>query len=153
MNYDKNRLLIFNKLKELNLTYNSVKSHQLYEFLLEPINANYLQTFLIIASGYLHYQYAIPRLIDIVKEIEFINNGNYPYRYLFDISPLWIDYFKENAYPNGQRKLTNDSRRGVDKDVVDKIMVIQKGPPELDLDTAMIEALHISTRESANTST
>ena len=84
----------------------------------------------------------IPRLNDLLAEMEFKRNG-YTYRDIFTMDRGWIDYFKENAYPSGQRRQSWDKRRGVDKAHVDFIMSVKDGPPTLNLDDAIAKACEL----------
>jgi len=83
----------------------------------------------------------LPRLNDLVAEMDFKKDG-YTYRDIFNMDQDWEGYFKENAYPHpsGQRRSSNDMRRGVDKEYVDFIMEVKKGPPVLALDEAIEKA-------------
>lgn len=143
--YDKNRIEIFKIMQEHNIHNGSTSHQKLRTFLLDPDNSCYLQSYFIICSGYLDQEIATQKLKDLVAEMEFVNNGNYSYRSLFNIDPEWGDFFKENAYPHpsGQRKLhLGDYRRGVDKEYVDFIMEIKKDSPDLNLEQAIIKACH-----------
>lgn len=141
MNYDKNRKLIYKLMKEYGIHNGSEKYKRLFTFLLNENNAVYLQLYLIICSGYMSVKEVIPRLEDLVAELEFTRDG-YTYRDLFNMDSDWSDYFKENAYPypSGQRKSKSDKRRGVDREYVDFIMSVKKGPPPVDLEQAICNA-------------
>lgn len=145
-NYDRNRRMVHRIMKE----YNLETHRKLTEFLLHPNNVPYLQSYLIICSGYMNIKEVIPRLDDLMAEVKFVESG-YTYRDLFNLDPDWSDYFKENAYPypSGQRRSNNDLRRGVDREYVDYIMDIKRGPPPLCLDDAIVKACQLKFEAAA----
>lgn len=149
MSQTENLKKIKNVMKRMNIDNFSGMHCTLRDFLLDPKNSVYLQSFMIICSGYMDLSECETRLSEIIKDIEFKMAGGYTYRDLFYMDPDWGEYFKENAYPfpSGQRKSTNDVRRGVDKAYVDEIMKIKEGPPPKNLDEAILEACEIKVLE------
>lgn len=139
MSHDQSRLEFHNVLKNHGITNGTDDYQRLINFLEDPANSQYLQLYYILCTGYLPAEEVTQRTVDLIKEMRFICSGNYSYRHLFHIHPDWYQYFKENAYPCGQRRIHCDLRRGVDKDRVDRIMKIQGGPPETDLETAIVK--------------
>ncbi len=141
MSHDYNRMQFFNIMKQYGITNGSAKYKQLSQFLYDPLNSQYLQLYYILCTGYLDIEDIQDRTADLVAEMEFstCTNGGYTYRQLFSIDQEWYNYFKENAYPLGQRRLGLDHRRGVDKNRVDNIMKCKSGPPELPLEDAIVQ--------------
>jgi hypothetical protein len=139
--YDKNRLKIGELMKTFGIDNMSPGHKKFCQFILDPINSIYLQDFFIICSGYMSFQEAKTKLLEILDIICFKNTG-YTYRDIFFIDREWEEFYKENAYPfpSGQRKSPHtDPRRGVDKDKMDQIMKIKRGPPEIDLEQAILQ--------------
>jgi hypothetical protein len=135
---DHNRIRFINILRQYGITYDSEKYKKLSEFLYNPINSQYLQLYYLLCTGYLEGGDIEAKTIDLISELDFATNGGYTYRQLFDIDKEWYSFFKENAYPLGQRKVM-DRRRGVDKVRVDNIMACKRGPPELPLEEAIVK--------------
>lgn len=125
MNCDKNRKLIFASLKSAGIYVGTEKYQDFYNFLNNDANNYYLQLFYILCSGHFNYEDACERLVDMIKEIEFQQNS-YSYSQLFQLDNSWYEYFKENAYPTGQRRFSGDKRRGVDKEYVDDLTILKK---------------------------
>lgn len=134
--YDANRKKVYKLLKTNGLTENE----DFRSFLLDPCNSIFLQSYLIICSGYLPMKQVEAKLKDILSEIKFIQLGNYTFRKLFTMDEEWCEFFKENAYPHpsGQR-VDGEARRGVDKEYVDSIMALKIGPPARTMDDAILE--------------
>jgi hypothetical protein len=143
-NYDYNRKIFNQKLIDAGISHGSVKYRQLSQFLNDPINSPYLQIYYLLCAGYLNSDDIIDKTQDLVDELEFITTGHYSYRKLFAIDFEWYQYFNANAWPTGQRRTSRgDYRRGVNQSLVDEIMKIKVGPPQLDLENAIIKQMEI----------
>lgn len=141
--YDQNRLLFDQLMKESGISHGSIKYELLRNFLEDPVNSPYLQTYYLLCAGYLNVEDVREKTKDLIDELDFINNGHYSYRKLFTLDFGWYEYFKINAWPTGQRRLERgDRRRGVDREDVDSIMRIRTGPPPIDLETAIVVHCH-----------
>jgi hypothetical protein len=137
--HDHNRKAFNQIMIESGITHGSIRYEQLRNFLDDPVNSPYLQMYYLLCAGYLDINEIRNKTNDLVSEMDFIYNGHYSYRKLFSIDFGWYEYFKENAWPTGQRRTSRgDYRRGVDCEDVDVIMRIKKGPPTTDLETAII---------------
>lgn len=112
---------------------------RLYEFLTDPVNSIYLQSYFVMSSGLLDDKDLSSRISDLAAELRFVLDGGYSYRKLYSLDHCWYEFFRENTYPCGGRRDTTDYRRGVDKDKVDRIMTIRHGPPYVSLDTAILQ--------------
>lgn len=141
MDYDSNRKKINKILKMYNIHNTSEKYNDFVTFILKPENSIYLQSFMIICSGFLPVEEVKKRLDDMIIEMKFIDEGNYTFRELFNIDKEWEEYFKENAYPNpsGQRR-EYEKRRGVNKEYVDDIMKLKNGPPKIPMEKAIYKS-------------
>lgn len=122
---DRNRVLIYELLHQSGISVGTEKYREFSIFLNDPANTNYLQLFFILCSGYFSFAEAYERLTDMIKELEFQQN-NYSYSQLFMLNKEWYEFFKENAYPTGQRRRELDIRRGVDKSYVDDIIILNQ---------------------------
>ena len=134
---DVNRRIFDSMLRVDGIFHGSVTYKQLHVFLFDPANSPYLQMYYLLLSGYLPASEVRLRTMDLLKELRFSVSGNYSYRHLFSLDATWYEYFKENAWPSGQRRLCGDYRRGVAGPQVDEIMSIKRGPPSMDLDGAI----------------
>lgn len=131
MDSDRNRHHFNSILKEHGITIGSMLYQQLSDFLMHPANSYYLQCYFLLCTGYFEEQDIIKRATDLITELKFIINNNYSYRLLFHKDPEWYEFYRENAYPSGDRRQVDDPRRGVCKKIADIIMDYKKGPPEL----------------------
>lgn len=129
-------------MRESGIRHGSVKYEQLRHFLNDPTNSPYLQLYYLLCAGYMDNDEVIKKTQDLIDELTFLYAGHYSYRKLFQLDGEWYEYFKENAWPTGQRRTTRDERRGVDREEVDTIMRIKKGPPPVNLENAMIMLYH-----------
>lgn len=139
MSHDHNRREFYNLLQRRGISHGTHKYRQLIAFLNDPVNAPYLQLYYLLCTGYLNIRDIEERTEDLLSELEFVTGHNYTYRALFRLDPEWYAFFKENAYPTGQRRCKSDSRRGVDKIRVDSIMTLKEGPPVVTLETAIVK--------------
>lgn len=139
MSYDRKRKDFQCIMKQHGITHGTTRYEQLIHFLDDPTNSPYLQSYYILCTGYLSNKEIHQRVQDLVAELEFTTEDNYSYRKLFDIDNEWYPYFKENAYPSGQRRSSYDKRRGVDKSHIDRIMVRRRGPPVIPLEDAIVK--------------
>jgi len=124
-NADHNRKLLYEIFNHSGITVGAEKYKDFMMFLEDPANTHYLQFFFILCSGKYGFPEAHDRIVDMIKELEF-QHDNYSYSQLFRINEQWYEFFKENAVPTGQRRSTDDLRRGVDKKYVDDVSLLNE---------------------------
>jgi hypothetical protein len=62
---------------------------------------------------------------------------------LFYLDEEWYEFYRENAYPSGDRRNLDDPRRGVCQKIADIVMKYKNGPPLLEsLDDAFTLYFH-----------
>jgi hypothetical protein len=128
---DKNRYYFNMVLKEHGITIGSILYEQLCEFLMHPANNYYLQHYFLLCTGLLGKKDIDDHITDLIAELKFVLSNNYTYRHLFHKDPEWYEFYRENAYPTGDRRKADDPRRGVCKKIADIIMDYKNGPPAL----------------------
>ena len=121
---DKNRLFLKNELRIHGIYINSKESFRFTNFLLDPGNSDYLQSFLLLCSGSLKDTDSKPRINELLAEFDFQKDG-YSYTQLFNLDADWYQFYKENAMSNGIRK-ARENRRGVQKRYVNDVMLIRR---------------------------
>lgn len=130
---DHSRLLFSRMMKEEGVDQLGYKYFDFVLFLSDPLNGYYLQLYYLLLSGYMNEQDVLERGRELLDEFSYEGCS---YRYLFSLDFGWYEYYKENAWASGLRRL-RESRRGVCKEEVMRIMRIKRGPPELDLESAI----------------
>lgn len=123
--YDKNRLILKRVLSDSGIITNEKESIRFSEFLTQPHNNYYFQSYMLLCSGFIDEKEIPKRIEDMILEFKFQMGDSYSYSELFSLDEGWYEFYKENAYPSGQRK-PDEERRGVDKTKVDDIMSIKK---------------------------
>lgn len=129
---DRNRYYFNTILKEHGVTNGSALHSKLSDFLIHPANSYYLQHYFLLCTGFLDKEEIDNRTCDLISELKFLMDDNYTYRYLFHKDPEWYEFYRENAYPTGDRRNLEDPRRGVCKKIADIIMDYKNGPPPLE---------------------
>lgn len=136
--HDRNRKYFSQVMRDNGIIHGTVAYEHLRHFLDDSDNSPYLQLYYNLCTGYFDIKEIDAMTMDLINELNFIyTECNYSYRKLFNLDPEWYDYFKENAWPTGQRKC-QDRRRGVDREQIDDIMRIRTGPPRIELEKAIV---------------
>ena len=112
--YDKHRIQLKNQLSEL---FNDIT---FCNFLMDPANTHHFQVFLLLCAGFYNQKEIDAKLAEIVSDYKFYQDGNYTYSQIIQLNREWYDFFKENVYPCGRKRI-NEQRRGVSRDYVDEI--------------------------------
>ena len=122
---DQHRMYFKKQLSKHQIDLDSPDHKKFCNYISNPINGQHLQVFILLCSGLLEPKIIDIKLDEIIGDFRFHLQNGYTYRHVFSKDTEWYDFFKENAFPCGQRRPA-ERRRGVSREYVDEIDKISK---------------------------
>lgn len=124
---DKNRILIkkYMDTKGLRRENGNNRYIRFAEYITDPANSHYLQSYLLLCTGLWKMNQAKEKIDEMIADFEFQDRSDsYTYSQVLHIHNEWYDYFRENIFPCGRRR-PDEQRRGVSKAYVNDIMLLK----------------------------
>jgi len=135
--WDRNRKAFKQLMLNSGLYSNNIRRLLFDNFLTAAENSVYLQLYYLLCSGYVAGTELKQKFQQLTRAFDFVISGNYIYTTLFKLDPAWREFFKENAYPSGQNRLS-EKRLGVDRHHVDRVHRIKNTGEGCNLEDAIV---------------